>query len=412
MSERPTRFCLVTTFYPPHNLGGDGIAVRRLAVALAERGHHVEVVHCTDAFDAVRTSDVPVADTYDDHPAVVHHGLRSGVGALSPLLTQQTGRPVLKRRALQRILGGSAFDVVHFHNTSLIGLTALSYSAAKILYTMHDHSLVCPMHVLWRNNREPCATRTCTRCQLHGRRPPQLWRHSALRDRAVRHVNAFIAPSEFTRAKHRELGFEPDAPIEHIPNFLPDAPAPTVTTPRQHPRPYYLYVGRLERIKGPHVAVRAFQRFKDADLLIAGAGNETATLRESADGYPHIHFLGQLPSTQLESLMREAIAVIVPSVGYEVFPTTVLEANAQGTPVIGHRLGPLPEMLDGRGGSTYETDDELIAALVRLQSDPEYRAMLGARGRSEYLGKWTPERHLERYFALIHSLQPESRSFA
>jgi glycosyltransferase involved in cell wall biosynthesis len=46
------------------------------------------------------------------------------------------------------------------------------------------------------------------------------------------------------------------------------------------------------------------------------------------------------------------VAVVVPSVGYEVFPTVVLEAFAQGTPVIGHRLGPIPEMLDGRGGLT------------------------------------------------------------
>jgi hypothetical protein len=45
------RICMVTTFYPPFNFGGDGITVRRLVNTLAERGHHVEVVHCVDAFD-------------------------------------------------------------------------------------------------------------------------------------------------------------------------------------------------------------------------------------------------------------------------------------------------------------------------------------------------------------------------
>lgn len=48
--SRPLRFCMITTFYPPYNFGGDGIFVQQLSQELARRGHHVEVVHCADAY--------------------------------------------------------------------------------------------------------------------------------------------------------------------------------------------------------------------------------------------------------------------------------------------------------------------------------------------------------------------------
>ena len=412
MIRRPLRFCFVTTFYPPYNFGGDGIAVRRLATALAERGHHVEVVHCVDAFTLLQPRDMPPIGDYDDHPAIVHHGLDSRARFLSPLITQQTARPGLKGPRLRQVLCGSRFDVVHFHNASLVGLTALGYARTITLYTLHDHFLVCPMHVLWRFNREPCSSKRCITCTIRGGRPPQFWRYTRVLERSLRHVDAFIAPSAFTREKHLEFGLDVKAPIVHIPNFLPRPRPVESDDPSPNPAPYFLFAGRLERVKGAHTLVDTFTRYTDTDLLIAGTGSEAARLRAQAAASPHVQLLGQVDYAQLERLMRHAIAVIVPSVGYEVFPTTVLETNAQGTPVIGRRLGPLPEMLEGRGGVTYRDEAELIGALKTLRHDRTVRDALGARGRAEYNAEWTPERHLARYFDLIGTLQSEKRPFA
>jgi glycosyltransferase involved in cell wall biosynthesis len=402
--RKPLRICLVTTFYPPFNFGGDGITVRRLANALAEEGHRIEVAHCVDAFNMLRPADAPAGGPYDDHPAIVHHPLRSRAGRLSPLITQQTGSPGLKRASLRRLLTNERFDVVHFHNTSLIGPTALSYGSAVKLYTTHEHWLVCPTHVLWRFNREPCTGRTCLRCVMQARRPPQVWRSLGLLERNLRHVDAFIAPSRFTRDKHLEFGLKVDAPIVHIPNFLPrPAPAPGAAAP-PHPRPYFLFAGRLERIKGAHVLVEAFRKYTAADLLLAGIGHDAPWLRTLAGGAGNICFLGGVPYAELEELIRHAIAVIVPSVGFEVFPTVVLEAYAHGTPVIGHRLGPLPEMLDGCGGLTYADERELVAALEEVRTKPERRSALGTMALTTYEANWTPERHLDAYHSLIAEL--------
>jgi hypothetical protein len=125
--------------------------------------------------------------------------LRSRLPLANTLLTQQLGRPVVNGARLRRLIAEGRFDVVNFHNVSLIGGPGLlAFGAASIrLYLAHEHWLVCPTHVLWRHNRELCDKRECVRCQLNYRRPPQLWRHTGLLSRHLDHVDVFLAMSEF-----------------------------------------------------------------------------------------------------------------------------------------------------------------------------------------------------------------------
>lgn len=116
--DRPLRFCMITTFYPPYNFGGDGIYVHRLCNELARRGHHVEVIHCVDAYRLLARHEPE--NSYEDHPNVTVHGLKSPYGSLSPLATQQTGSPFFKSQRLREILN-KGFDVIHYHNISLVG---------------------------------------------------------------------------------------------------------------------------------------------------------------------------------------------------------------------------------------------------------------------------------------------------
>jgi len=93
---------MITTFYPPYNFGGDGIYVQRLCNELARRGHHVEVIHCVDAYRLLARHEP--ANSYEDHPNVTVHGLKSPFGSLSPFATQQTGLPFFKSQRLREIL--------------------------------------------------------------------------------------------------------------------------------------------------------------------------------------------------------------------------------------------------------------------------------------------------------------------
>jgi glycosyltransferase involved in cell wall biosynthesis len=98
--------------------------------------------------------------------------------------------------------------------------------------------------------------------------------------------------------------------------------------------------------------------------------------------------------------------VLVPSLGYEVFPLVVLEAFAQGTPVVARDLGPLAEIVRGSGGGLLFGDDAgLRDALRRLHEDAALRQGLGAAGRRAWQERWTLDAHLHGYLSFIARLQ-------
>ena len=410
--ERPLRFCMITTFYPPYNFGGDGIFVHQLSNELARRGHHVEVIHCIDAF-RLSAQREPEA-TYQNHPNVTVHGLKSPFGFLSPLATQQTGWPVFKSRQILKILE-KGFDVIHYHNISLIGgPKILEYGKAIKLYTMHEFWLVCPTHLLFKFNREVCTQPHCFTCELTYKRPPQLWRHSGMMQSAIKHVDAFIAPSRFSKEMHTRLGL--DARIVLMPNFVSGAgngiPLPLRRNqPAQ--KPYFLFVGRLEKIKGLQTIISVFQRYKKAELWIAGAGTYEAHLRQLAKGGDNIRFLGKKSADELQMLYRDAIALVVPSIVFEVFPLVVLEAFMQRTPAIVRKIGGMSEMIhESGGGFIYETDQDLITIMEELLTDSSRRDRLGACGHKALEEQWSIDAHLRSYFALIGQIAVARDNFS
>lgn len=400
---RRLRFCMVTTFYPPFSFGGDGITVQRFARALARRGHAVTVVHDEDAYLLLAPDGAPPPATEEDGVEVV--GLRSRFGALSSLLTQQTGRPVVHGGRLRRLLEEGGYDVIHFHNVSLVGGPGvLGMGDAVKLYTAHEHWLVCPTHVLWRHGREACPARECVRCALRAGRPPQLWRATGHLERQAAHVDAFIALSEFSRAKHHEMGFARE--MEVLPPFLPQLDAAPADETRPQERPYFLFAGRLERIKGVDDLIPAFREYPAADLLVAGEGEEGGTLRARAAGVPGIRFLGRLGAAELNRHLRHAVALLVPSVGYETFGLVLIEAFRAGVPVIARRIGPFPEIVEACGGGTlFSTPDELIAAMRRFQEDPSHRAARADAACRGYRERWSEEAVMPRYLELIERIR-------
>lgn len=394
---------MVTTFYPPYHFGGDAMHVYRLTNELARRGHDVTVLHSVDAYQALGNGES--RGEFTDEAGVTVHRLRSPAAGLAPLASYLTGRPALQSRAIDAVLDRD-FDVVHFHNISLMGGPGILTRGRGIkLYTMHEHWLVCPMHVLWKYDREPCHEPDCLRCTLTFRRPPQLWRYGDLLDRAVREVDLFLSPSRFTLEAHRDRGF--DGPIRHLPYFLPSSfgrtPDPSAKADRT--RPYFLYVGRLEKLKGVQRLIERFRGYEHADLLVAGDGSFGRELRRQAADVPNIHFLGHVEPPELPALYANAIALIVPSVGFEVFGIVILEAFAQRTPVIVNDLGALPEVVEESGGGlVYRTQEELLDAMEALRVGPARRSELGGRGHAAWRAHWSEDPHIDAYGEAIEEL--------
>jgi glycosyltransferase involved in cell wall biosynthesis len=400
---RPLKFCHLSTFYPPYSFGGDAIFLHRLSNTLAQHGHEVDVIHCADSYHVLHPDNPP--NRVSNHPGVTVHTLKSPWGSLSPLVAQQTGRTWPKTSRIRELLMSKKFDVVHYHNVSLLGPEVLrlapDYRGFVKVYTAHEHWLICPMHVLWKNNQRLCEKPQCLRCTLKFRRPPQWWRYTKLLDRCAASVDLFFSPSRFTQEIHQERGFL--RKMERLPHYVPrDEATPAQVEARPHARPYFLFVGRLEKIKGLQDLIPVFRDYPHADLLVAGTGEYETEVRRQAAGRQNIVFLGALQQAELQRLYSHAVAVIVPSICYEVFGIIILEAYRERTPVIVHRLGALQEVVEeSEGGLSYKTTEELLSAMERLRTDEKLRRTLGEQGFKKYLERWSEEAHLKAYFQLL-----------
>lgn len=390
------RFCFLTTFYPPWNFGGDGIQVQRLARALVRRGHDVTVLHSLEGYRAMGGSDHAPPDE-DDGVRVV--AIDAGRGKASPLATYLTGRPLLVSRQLERALD-EPFDVVHFHNPSLLGgPAALRLGAGLKLYTAHEQWLVCPTHFLWQDKRRVCVDRHCWRCTLRHGRPPQLWRSTSLIEQSLRHLDLIIAPSAASAGLHER--FASIVPIACLGHFVPDPGKPS---PAEYDAaaPYVLFAGRLDAIKGAQTLAAAFRRQSAVRLVVAGNGPLEEEVRAQAADLPHVELVGWKSGPELERLFRRALAVVAPSVGHESFGLVPIEAIARGVPAIVRDFGALGELAAQSDAIIgYDGDDELVAALDALVRSPQQRAALSDVGRRDYLARWAEAPHMRRYFALI-----------
>ncbi len=397
---------MVTTFYPPYHFGGDATYVKALSEALVACGHEVTVVHCEDAFRLQRHASV---DHEPEQGSISVHRLHSRAGMLSPLITQQLGIPGLKSAELRRILDDE-FDVVNFHNISLIGGPGvLALSRAEVtLYTLHEHWLLCATHIFWKNRSKACDSRQCIRCSIRSGIPPQWWRYTSLTRRQLEHVDRFISPSEYTARRHREL-LAPNAPIEVIPLFSTLDPGPA--HPEAAEAGEFLYVGRITASKGLDELAASFSRWPDYRLTLVGDGDMLSLLRDRYAAFGNIRFVGSIPQAELVDEYRRACALILPSLAPETFGLTVVEAFACGVPAIVREAGGNRAAVDLSGaGFVYHDEPGLREALDALAGDASLRRVMGDQARNAYETFFTAEAHVARYLALVDTVRAEKRN--
>jgi glycosyltransferase involved in cell wall biosynthesis len=401
------RFCFLTTFFGAESFGGDAIFVERLARALLARGHQVTVVHCVDSWRLLREGRAP--RPFEPPADLIVHGLKTGLGPLSPLITHQTGGPGPKWPMLERILAEGRFDVIHVHNLSLLGGPGLLPRLVPFAPgTAHEYWLVCPLSLLFKLGREACREPECLRCTLAAGRPPQLWRYAGAIEEGLRSLHALLVPTEAARAEHFRRGIT--IPIEVMPYFWPASMRDSIKPSPYSPigeRPFVLIAGRLVREKGFDRVLPLATRLPWLDFVVAGDGPDRGRLEAIARAAPHVRFLGWIVETEVAALMAGALATMVPSLFPETFGYVVLEAFAMGSPVIARRLGALPEIVEAAGaGVLFDDEAELPRLLERLQSDVEWRSSLVAQARCAVAARWSEAGHVARYERLLSRLAP------
>ena len=232
-------------------------------------------------------------------------------------------------------------------------------------------------------------------------------------EKAVKNVDCFISPSRFTIKKHHESGL--NIPFVHIPYFLPLSEEYSFENEnddkeKQH-EPYFLFVGRLEKIKGLQNIIPVFKNYSGAKLLIGGEGEYGKQLRNLAGGNRNIRFLGRTNHLELRKLYKKAIAVIVPSICYEVFGIIIIESFSMNTPVIVNDVSAPTEVVkESGGGLVYNNNEELIQAMETLKTQPGTRKELGKKGYEAYRKYWTEDNCMGKYFDLISKITQKRKN--
>jgi glycosyltransferase involved in cell wall biosynthesis len=399
------RFGMVTTFYPPFSYGGDATYVRNLSRALVEQGHDVDVIASTEAY-LVRSKDGDqVVPSWEDGVSV--RRIRHAAGLLAPLVSQQTGLPAFHTAALNAFFA-HPFDVLHFHNVSLMGgpgVLRMGQARARLM-SLHDHWLICPTHALWKNRSHACDRRTCFTCTIRSGLPPQLWRYTRLRDRSLESVDRLLAPSKFTADMHRANGIE--ARIEVLPLFssLEGAAAAEAEQPRR-----VVFAGRITALKGIETLLRVVSKMPDIELFVLGQGELRGLLTAAYAQHPNIRFFGKVEQDQLAEHFARAAAVVFPSLVPETFGLTIVEAAACGTPaIVAKSSGGAAELVSTTGGGLlYQGDEELATAIRQLVEDRPLRNELGARARAGYQQRYTKELHIAAYLSQIDDILQDKR---
>jgi glycosyltransferase involved in cell wall biosynthesis len=323
------------------------------------------------------------------------------------------------KRALNTLLNKFHPDIAHAHNiygrlTSSV-LDLLSKYDIPIVMTLHDYKILCPNYKMLSDGKicEACQNKNFyvsvqKKCHKNSFIASTI---NALESyfchwlgKYSNHVKFFIAPSMFMKRKFIQYGWAEDR-IIYLPNFI----RLSSFKPRFNPGKYFMYLGRLSSEKGILTLIEAFMMVEQvrARLLVVGEGPLLDQLKKNSKRDSRIRFTGYLSGSTLKETTKNALAVIVPSEWYENAPISILESFACGKPVIGSRIGGIPEMIDeGINGFLFETGNavDLKHKLERILniSDYEIREM-GTAAREKVEQKFNSDLHYNRLMDVYHT---------
>lgn len=342
------KILLSNKFY--YRRGGDCIYMLNLEQLLKEHGHEVAVF----AMDYPENLDTPWKKYFP-----------SNMNKLMAL-TRPFGSQEVKRK-FGRLLDDFNPDVVHINNVHTQLSPVIAELARKrcirVVWTLHDYKLLCPRYDCLRDGKEICEK--CfggdkTPCKIYrcmkgsrlasevGYREAVMWN----RERLEACTDLFICPSGFMAEKMAQGGFRKEK-LKVLCNFIDTKKCRKDNYDKED---YYCYVGRLSHEKGVATLIEAAARLPYRLKVIGGGplSEELKIKNEQLKG--NVEFLGFRQWDDIKNIVGKARFTVIPSEWYENNPLSVIEAQCLGTPVLGARIGGIPELIDeGRNGMTFES---------------------------------------------------------
>lgn len=335
-------------------------------------------------------------------------------------------------REVKKLIEDNYVDVVHVHNTLTLVSPSVYYAAFRcnvpVVQTMHNFRLLCPGGSFFMEDEgnghicEQCVSKGLS-CAVRN----SCYRHSKAQtivSAAVLKIHRmlgtykkinFICLTEFNRYKllmlnnGRKKIINP-ARVYVKPNFTYDLAETMGKLSDTHGSisgRYYVYVGRLEKLKGTELLVDAFAKLPDRKLVIMGNGplEETLKKRIADNGYKNIVMAGRVTGEDYVKFLGGAQAVISSSQCYETFGMSIAESYSLSVPAIAGDIGNIGDIVkEGVTGIhfQYDSPDALIGAVKRFET--MNRDGLAANARRYYEDNLTPQSNYDRLKAIYDDI--------
>ena len=325
--------------------------------------------------------------------------------------------------AFKKVLKEIDPDIIHIHtNIVFPNSVLLACGRIPVVQTLHDCRMICPGGkgvtvrdaVCERGFSRMCYREGCiSRLRYYSQSVWRKFNKLLLK----KHVNALITPSMALNRGLRNYGLE----SIYIPNYVDTSVFLPLLPGTDGKR--ILCAGQLFATKGVHNLLRAFQnvltKIPSARLDIVGEGPEKESLEQlcvSLQIQNAVMFHGKVPHKELTHYYSKASVVVLPSVIADNCPLVVLEAMASSRPVIGSKIGGIPELIleNETGLLFYPGDiDELSEKIVLLLLNPERAEMMGRLGKERVEKEFSAQKHIRRvldlYYSLLKSKQGDSK---
>ncbi|MEW6652569.1 MAG: glycosyltransferase [Bacteroidota bacterium] len=269
------------------------------------------------------------------------------------------------KKQIEKIIEIEKPQVAHLHNTvggiTFSVLPSLKNAGIPVVMTIHDFRILCPAGLFLNRKNEicekcgngnylHCISNNCSRNGFLSSVGISL--ETFIRNKMIPlndYCDHLIFVSNFTKAKF----------LEHFGNIkIGDSvihnPV-TIEKPNQKRGNYFLYVGRLAQEKGVITLLKTFAEIPETELHIVGDGPLMKACKKIAAD--NVKLLGYLTGSKLREQYENALFTIIPSECYENLPMTALESFSHSKPVIGSKLGGIPEIIEnGSNGFCFDAN--------------------------------------------------------
>ncbi|MEL7668949.1 glycosyltransferase family 4 protein [Methanobacterium sp.] len=392
------KICLISNLYPPCILGGAEVVVEKVAKNLAIKGHEVVVI--TTSYDEETVENVNGVKVYRVNPLNVYkmYDHPKKPSFMKPIWHTIDLWNIQVYKTLKSILEDENPDIVHIHNFKGFSLSAFQVVKKlnlPLVFTAHDYSLICMRANLLNSSGNICDAPSAL-CSVYNKIQKNLVDNKP---------DVVIAPSKFVIDKLKSEGLFKNIEAVKVPLGIEIGD-------KQEDKDYgtidILYAGALSEHKGVHILINAFKnlKYENITLHIVGKGNDESKFKQIAKDDNRIIFHGFKTGKDLINFYKSANISVVPSIWYDNSPMVIYESLMCGTPVIGSRIGGIPELIEnGYNGFLFETGNigELEKILECVIENPSKLKEL-EDGALKSVQKYSMENHINKLIEIYESL--------